>query len=54
MKTTKIFKSEVSNSNIWKLMLIELELPPETDEITVKAVAHATESKRKEEIENDN
>jgi hypothetical protein len=48
MKTTKIFKEEVSNQNIWKLLLIELELPIETDEITVKAVDYSSESKRKE------
>jgi hypothetical protein len=48
MKTTKIFKEEVSNQNIWKLLLIDLELPIETDEITFKAVSHDSESKRKE------
>ena len=47
MATTKIFKSEVNNSNIWKLMLIELELPHDTDEITVEAVAHVTEAQEK-------
>ena len=39
MKTATIYKDEVSNPNIWKLILIELELPPDTDEITVKAVS---------------
>jgi hypothetical protein len=48
MNTTKIFKEEVSNQNIWKLLLIELELPMETDEITFKAVDYDSESKRKE------
>jgi hypothetical protein len=47
MKTTKIFKSEVNNSNIWKLMLIDLELPHNTDEITIEAIAHETESQEK-------
>lgn len=48
MSTTKLFKEEVSNSNIWKLMLMDLELPHDTDEITVKAVCFDSESKRKE------
>jgi hypothetical protein len=45
MKTTKIFKEEVSNPNIWKLLLIDLELPIETDEITIQAVSPNTENK---------
>ena len=48
MATTKIFKSEISNKNIWKLILIDLELPHDTDEITVQAVAHETKSQEKE------
>jgi hypothetical protein len=48
MKTTKLYKSEVSNSNIWKLLLIELEFPIETDELTVKAVSSGSESKAPE------
>ena len=48
MNTARVFKEEVSNPNIWKLMLIDLELPPDTDEITVKAVSYDSESKRKE------
>ena len=47
MKTAKIFKDEVSNSNIWKLILINLELPPETDEITVKAVSCSSSDERR-------
>ena len=54
MNTARIFKEEVSNPNIWKLMLIDLELPPDTDEITVKAVAYDSESKRKEAQKRDN
>ena len=50
MSTTKLFKEEVSNSNIWKLMLMDLELPHDTDEITVKAVSCDSESKRKESL----
>ena len=30
MNTAKIFKEEVSNPNIWKLMLIDLGLHPDT------------------------
>ena len=48
MNTARIFKEEVSNPNIWKLMLIDLGLPTDTDEITVKAVSFMSESKRKE------
>ena len=48
MSTARIFREEVSNPNIWKLILINLELPVGTDEITVKAIAHSSESKRKE------
>ena len=48
MNTATIYKEEVSNPNIWKLMLIDLELPPDTDEITIKAVSYMSESKRKE------
>ena len=46
MNTARIYKEDFGNSNIWKLMLIELELPPETDEITVKAVAYNSDSTR--------
>ena len=45
MNTARIFKEEVSNPNIWKLILIDLELPPDADEITVKAVCSDSESK---------
>ena len=38
MKTTKIFKEEITNHNIWKLILIDLELPLNADEITVTSV----------------
>jgi len=54
LNTARIFKEEVSNPNIWKLMLIDLELPPDTDEITVKAVSYDSESKRKECQKRDN
>jgi hypothetical protein len=45
MKTTKLYKEEVSNQNIWKLLLIELELPVETDQITIQSVSSKSESK---------
>ena len=48
MKTATIYKDEVSNPNIWKLIIIELGLPKDTDEITVKAVSCSSESKRKQ------
>ena len=38
MKTATIYKDEVSNPNIWKLILIDLGLKPEADEITVTAI----------------
>jgi len=47
MKTTKIFKSEVNNSNIWKLILIDLGLPHDTDEIDIKAISSSSQPKRK-------
>ena len=47
MKTAKLFKDEVSNPNIWKLLLIELGLEPDTDEIEVKAVSHSSSDERK-------
>ena len=46
MKTAKLLKEEISNLNIWKLLLIELGLEPETKEITVTSV--------KKEPNNDN
>ena len=54
MSTARIFKEEVDNPAIWDTIIRDLELPPDTDEITVKAVAHATESQRKKENENGN
>ena len=38
MKTATIYKEEISNPNIWKLLLIELGLQPETKEITITTV----------------
>jgi hypothetical protein len=37
MKTAILLKEEISNSNIWKLLLIELGLEPDLDEITITA-----------------
>ena len=48
VNTARIYKEDFGNPNIWKLMLIDLELPPDTDEITIKAVSHMSESKRQE------
>ena len=50
MATTKLFKEEVDNPNIWKLMLLDLELPHDADEITIQAVCYDSESKRKESL----
>ena len=36
------------NTAIWDTIIRDLELPPDTDEITVKAVSFMSESKRKE------
>ena len=38
MKTAQIFKEEFSNPAIWDTIVRNLELPADTDEITVKAV----------------
>ena len=38
MKTAKLLKEEISNPNIWKLILINLGLPLDLDEITVTAI----------------
>ena len=35
MKTATIYKEEVDNPNIWKLILIDLGLSPELDEIHI-------------------
>ena len=48
MNTARIFKEEVSNPAIWSTIIKDLELPPDTDEITVKAVCYDSVSKRKE------
>ena len=49
MKTTKIFKSEISNSNIWKLILIDLNQPADAEEITVQTVSGVDESQYKQD-----
>jgi hypothetical protein len=48
MNTARIFKEEINNSAIWDTIIRDLELPPDTDEITVKAVCYDSVSKRKE------
>jgi len=48
MKTAKIFKEELSNPNIWKLIVINLGLEPETDVITVQAVKENKNAKKKD------
>ena len=48
MNTARIFKEELSNPAIWDTITRDLELPKDTDEITVKAVAYVRESQRKE------
>jgi hypothetical protein len=48
MNTARIFKEELNNSAIWDTIIRDLELPADTDEITVKAVSFMSESKRKE------
>lgn len=47
MNTARIFKEEITNPAIWDTIIRDLELPPDTDEITVKAVSSMSESKRK-------
>ena len=49
MNTARIFKSEINNSNIWKLILIDLDLPAGTDEITITAVTGIDESQYKQD-----
>lgn len=48
MDTARIFKEEINNTAIWDTIIRDLELPSDTDEITVKAVCYDSESKRKE------
>jgi hypothetical protein len=48
MNTARIFKEEFNNSAVWDTIVRDLELPEDTDEITVKAVCYDSESKRKE------
>ena len=48
MTTARIFKEEFENLAIWDTIVRDLELPSDTDEITVKAVCYDSESKRKE------
>ena len=49
MSTARIFKEEVDNPAIWNTIIRDLELPLDTDEITVEAVNHKTESQEKGE-----
>ena len=53
MNTARLYKEDFDNPNIWKLLVIDLELPPDTDEITVKAVSYMSESKRQEDQKKD-
>jgi len=48
MNTARIFKEELNNPAIWDTIIRDLELPADTDEITVKAVCIDSPSKRKE------
>jgi hypothetical protein len=48
MTTARIFKEEINNPAIWDTIVRDLELPHDTDEITVKAVSCDSESKRKD------
>lgn len=48
MNTAIIYKEEFENPAIWATVIRDLELPPDTDEITVKAVSYMSESKWKE------
>ena len=47
MNTARIFKEEIDNPAIWDTIVRDLELPSDTDEITVKAVCYDSENKRK-------
>ena len=48
MNTARLFKEEVNNSAIWDTIIRDLGLPPDTDEITVKAVSHHSQSQKKD------
>ena len=52
MNTARIYKEEISNPAIWDTIIRDLELPSDTDEITVKCVSYMSESKRKEAKKN--
>ena len=45
--TATIYKEEIDNPAIWKTIIMDLGLPLDTDEITVKAVCYDSDSKRK-------
>ena len=47
--TARIFKEEICNSAIWDTILIDLDIPEDTDEITVKVVTSDSPSKRKQD-----
>ena len=51
MNIVRIYKEDIALSNIWRTMLIELELPKDTDEITVKVICNDSPSKREENKE---
>jgi len=43
----KIFKEEIENPAVWDTIIRDLELPKDTDEITVKIVSYITGTNRK-------
>jgi len=45
--TARIFKEEIDNPAIWDTIIRDLELPEDTDEITVKSVTFDSPTKRK-------
>ncbi len=53
MAMTTIYRVD-STKGSWKCMLEELELPSDTDQITIKHVSHITETMRQEQKEQRN
>ena len=48
MYTTTLYKEDFSEEN-WNQILIDLELPKDTDEIIAKEVTYITQSQREKE-----
>lgn len=50
--TGTIYKEDCKSKVIWGALLEDLGLPADTDEISVKAISHITESQRLKDAKN--